>query len=289
MNTLKIGQHCPVHKGIYAGIVRSFSSEPDNHIWLLDAKSPNELMNWTDAMEWAESLGEAIDLPTRYEAALLGCNLAEELGDYGYVWTSTSEGVRSAWLQLWYSSRPNSQGTAGKTNTIHVRAVKRLPVTYEMKGHPLATPAQAVDAPGAPCEPSITLDFKMATELLKMFGEEPGLVTLQHGSERSHSGTGLYALYSHLPEEGAEFLGAEPDNKAMPEAAAGVTAAPVDADTGRLNWLERHSDGFYNLDRINAIVGKGFFIGLFIFGLQTNHATLREAIDAARAAQKGSQ
>ena len=141
MNTLKIGQHCPVHKGIYAGIVRSFSSEPDNHIWLLDAKSPNELMNWTDAMEWAESLGEAIDLPTRYEAALLGCNLAEELGDYGYVWTSTSEGVRSAWLQLWYSSRPNSQGTAGKTNTIHVRAVKRLPVTYEMKGHPLATPA----------------------------------------------------------------------------------------------------------------------------------------------------
>ena len=143
MNTLKIGQHCPVHKGIYAGIVRSFSSEPDNHIWLLDAKSPNELMNWTDAMEWAESLGEAIDLPTRYEAALLGCNLAEELGDYGYVWTSTSEGVRIAWLQLWYSSRPNSQGTAGKTNTIHVRAVKRLPVTYEMKGHPLATPAQA--------------------------------------------------------------------------------------------------------------------------------------------------
>ena len=141
MNTLKIGQHCPVHKGIYAGIVRSFSSEPDNHIWLLDAKSPEEYMNWTDAMEWAESLGEDTSLPTKNEAALIGCNLAEELGDYGYVWTSTSEGVRSAWLQLWYSSRPNSQGTAGKTNTIHVRAVKRLPVTYEMKGHPLAAPA----------------------------------------------------------------------------------------------------------------------------------------------------
>lgn len=146
MNTLKIGQHCPAHKGIYAGVARSFSSEPDNHIWLLDAKSPNELMNWTDATEWAESLGEDTSLPTRYEAALLGCNLAEELGDYGYVWTSTSEGVRSAWLQLWYSSRPNSQGTAGKTNTLHVRAVKRLPVTYEMKGHPLAAPAQAVPA-----------------------------------------------------------------------------------------------------------------------------------------------
>ena len=81
MNTLKIGQHCPVHKGIYAGIVRSFSSEPDNHIWLLDAKSPNELMNWTDAMEWAESLGEATGLPTRHEAVLLGCHLVEELGE----------------------------------------------------------------------------------------------------------------------------------------------------------------------------------------------------------------
>ena len=67
------------------------------------------------------------------------------------------------------------------------------------------------------------------------------------------------------------------------------SAAPVDADTGRLNWLERHSDGFYNLDRISAIVGKGFLTGPFTLGLQTNHATLREAIDAARAAQKGSQ
>ena len=146
MNTLKIGQHCPVHKGIYAGIVRSFSSEPDNHIWLLDAKSPNELMNWTDAMEWAESLGEAIDLPTRYEAALLGCNLAEELGDYGYVWTSTSDGARRAWFQPWGSSAPGSLVSICKTSGCRVRSVKRLPVTYEMKGHPLAEPAQAVPA-----------------------------------------------------------------------------------------------------------------------------------------------
>ena len=83
----------------------------------------------------------------------------------------------------------------------------------------------AAPAPGA----SITLDFKMATELLKMFGEEPGLVTLQQGSERSHSGTGLYALYSHLPAEGAEFLGAEPDDEAVPEAtpAQPVTWQPI--------------------------------------------------------------
>ena len=283
MNTLKIGQHCPVHKGIYAGVARSFSSEPDNHIWLLDAKSPEEYMNWTDAMEWAESLGEAIDLPTRYEAALLGCNLAEELGDYGYVWTSTSEGVRSAWLQLWYSSRPNSQGTAGKTNTIHVRAVKRLPVTYEMKGHPLATPAQAVDAPGAPCEPSITLDFKMATELLKMFGEEPGLVTLQHGSERSHSGTGLYALYSHLPEEGAEFLGAEPDNKAMPEAAADVTAAPAQAGEYPELPERPEPDGFLTIE----IIGRNVEINAYRDS--TMEAYAYASIDADRAARRAAQ
>ena len=79
--------------------------------------------------------------------------------------------------------------------------------------------AQAAPAAVAgPSDPSITLDFKQATELLKMFGGEPGLVTLQHGNERSHSGAGLYAWYSDLPEEGAVFLGAEPDDEAAPTA-----------------------------------------------------------------------
>ena len=72
-------------------------------------------------------------------------------------------------------------------------------------------------AVAAPSDPSITLDFKMATELLEMFGGEPGLVTLQMGGEKSHSGAGLYAYYSELPEEGAEFLGAEPDDEAAPQ------------------------------------------------------------------------
>ena len=38
MNTLKIGQHCPVHKDIYARIARSYSNEPESHIILLDAE-----------------------------------------------------------------------------------------------------------------------------------------------------------------------------------------------------------------------------------------------------------
>ena len=130
MNTLKIGQRCPVHKGLYAGIARSYSSEPDNHIWLLDAKSPEEYMNWADATAWAESLGEATGLPTKHEAALVGCNLAEELGDYGYVWTSTSDGAQRVWCQYWYSSFPGGHYSFGKTVSGRVRAVKRLPVTY---------------------------------------------------------------------------------------------------------------------------------------------------------------
>lgn len=63
-------------------------------------------------------------------------------------------------------------------------------------------------------------------------------------------------------------------------------AAPVDADTGRLNWLEQHSDGFYNLDRISAIVGTGFFTGPFTRQQKDKHARLREAIDAARAQEQ---
>ena len=128
MNTLKIGQHCPVHQGIYAGIARSFSGEPESHIWLLDAKSPEEYMNWADATTWAESLGEDTGLPTKYEAALVGCNLTEELGESGYVWTSTSDGARRAWCQLWYSSYPGHQLSVGKTSSSRARAVKRLPV-----------------------------------------------------------------------------------------------------------------------------------------------------------------
>ena len=130
MNTLKIGQHCPVHKGIYAGIARSYNNEPESHIWLLDAKSPEEYMNWADATTWAESLGEDTSIPTKYEAALVGCNLTEELGDYGYVWTSSSDGARRAWFQPWGSSAPGSLVSICKTSGCRVRAVKRLPVTY---------------------------------------------------------------------------------------------------------------------------------------------------------------
>lgn len=64
---------------------------------------------------------------------------------------------------------------------------------------------------------SITIDFKQATELLEMFGGEPAEITLMEGD--GHSGNGLYAIYTDMPEEGSGFLGAS-DNEAMPEAPA---------------------------------------------------------------------
>ena len=81
-----------------------------------------------------------------------------------------------------------------------------------------AASAALASAPAKAAEPSITLDFKMATDLLGMFCGEPGLVTLQRGDEHCHSGPGLYAWYSDMPEEGAGFLGAEPDDEATPSA-----------------------------------------------------------------------
>lgn len=110
-------------------------------------------------------------------------------------------------------NRGNCSSAMGAECIAH--AVRRLAAAL------LAAERAALAAPAAvagPSYPSITLDFKQATELLEMFGGEPGLVTLQMGCEKSHSGTGLYAYYSELPEEGAEFLGAEPDDEAAPTA-----------------------------------------------------------------------
>lgn len=69
----------------------------------------------------------------------------------------------------------------------------------------------------------IEIDFKQTTELLAMFGGEPATVTLMSGD--GHRGKGLYAYYTDLPEEGAEFLG-EADDEAVPDQQP-VTGEPV--------------------------------------------------------------
>ena len=130
----------------------------------------------------------------------------------------------------------------------------------------LAQLAARLQASGAPRDTSITLDFRMATELLKMFGEEPGLVTLQQGSERSQSGTGLYAWYPDLPDEGAEFLGAEPDDEAVPEAAPAQPVAHVSQET-------------FNDDGTSDIIIPALPIGMALYAAPQPAA---QALDSAR-------
>lgn len=62
---------------------------------------------------------------------------------------------------------------------------------------------------------AVRIDFKQATELLAMFGGEPCEITLQVTT--GHSGNGLYAYYTDLPEEGCTYLGVT-DEEAVPDA-----------------------------------------------------------------------
>lgn len=144
---------------------------------------------------------------------------------------------------------------------------------------PTTQPAPPQEA--GPSDPSITLDFKMASELLDMFGGEPGLVTLQHGGEKCHSGAGLYAWHSDLPEEGAAFLGAEPHDEAAPTAQPSPAAQGDALDAARLDWLE--ADEGQHVFHLG-----GSWYTRSGYGMPyRKRASLRAAIDAARAAQEG--
>ncbi|WP_418145478.1 hypothetical protein ABL850_14950 [Variovorax paradoxus] len=70
---------------------------------------------------------------------------------------------------------------------------------------------------------SITIDFKQATELLEMFGDEPCEITLtaypndeHHFEEGFTISAGLYAHYTECPEEGSTHLGVT-DYDAIPK------------------------------------------------------------------------
>ena len=77
-----------------------------------------------------------------------------------------------------------------------------------------------------PVRQLICIDFKQATELLEMFGGEPADITLTLGD--GHSGHGLYAHYTEMPDEGAHYLGVC-DDDARPEASqpSALPACPM--------------------------------------------------------------
>ena len=301
MNTLKIGQHCPAHKGIYAGIARSYANEPDNHIWLLDAKSPEEYMNWAEATTWAESLGEGTSLPTKHEAALVGCNLTEELGDYGYVWSSTSDGAHRVWGQHWHSSFPGSQSSDVKTGAGLVRAVKRLPITYEIKGHPLAAPAQAVPAQAGE-QNHLPLAITSAPECIWLdlggnLCEEDAHFSNLHDltwSQDNATGDGIEYVRADLAARGAAqasecgncFEGETDRGHACRKCGGtGVVQPAAQAqDAQRYRWLREYAIGAY----ITA-QGKGSTAVYLLTKAPALDGIGEEtdaAIDAARAAQE---
>ncbi len=117
--------------------------------------------------------------------------------------------LRQTWIK---DCQRNPEGVYGHYETVKAWAAWQARATLA------AAPAQAQGASRA-----ITIDFKQATELLEMFGGEPTEVTLIEGN--GHSGAGLYASYTDMPEEGSEFLGVH-DDEAVPAAPAQAVAVP---------------------------------------------------------------
>jgi len=90
-------------------------------------------------------------------------------------------------------------------------------------------------------EPTVFIDFKQATDLLAMFGGEPNEITLHVGE--GHSGRGMYASYTDMPEEGTIFLG-NSDQEAMPDTPPAATPAAPGEVTLNKKDLNKLLDDF---------------------------------------------
>lgn len=123
-NVPRIGEIWPDQGGIYAGVSRGEDGAPDAHIVLLDV-TPAEKLNWTDAMKWAEGLGNGTRLPTRFESALLYANVRDKLDTDGWYWTGTQYSDNGAFDQGFYDG---TQYNDSKSYEGRARAVRRLPL-----------------------------------------------------------------------------------------------------------------------------------------------------------------
>jgi hypothetical protein len=114
----------PLHGGLYAGITTNKDGSAYALILLPD--EPSEALPWSKALDWAYSLGDDADLPTRPEAALLFANLP---GQFRQTWHWTNEQPASYSDYAWYQDFIyGTQNFSLKSAELRARAVRRLPI-----------------------------------------------------------------------------------------------------------------------------------------------------------------
>jgi hypothetical protein len=110
------------HGGKYAGV----ATDKDGVVYALISHDdkPGKLMNFKDAMAWAEGLGDGASLPNRVESLLMFANLKGEFEE-SWHWTSEAYSERSAWYQ---GFSYGYQSNGDHRSELCARAVRRLPI-----------------------------------------------------------------------------------------------------------------------------------------------------------------
>jgi hypothetical protein len=110
----------PFNGGIYAGIIRGVSGQPDAHLIVLPEEA--EGLNWEDAVAFAAAAGG--DLPTRREQAILYVNVPE-LFQPDWYWSGEQHASNpaSAWFQYFDRGYQTSTHKSAELRTVAVRRV----------------------------------------------------------------------------------------------------------------------------------------------------------------------
>lgn len=113
--------------GKYAGITTD--KQGTVYALILLGDKPTNKLNWTDAMAWAEGLGDGASLPTRVESAVLFANLKGEFEE-SWHWTNEELSDSLAFVQYFYGG---TQDLYGKNYKFCAGAVRRFPLNPSIR------------------------------------------------------------------------------------------------------------------------------------------------------------
>jgi hypothetical protein len=117
----RVGTQWAEHGGIYAGIMRGETGQPDYHLILVEG---DIAANWTKAKEWAATINA--ELPTRREQSLLFANLKDRFNrDWYWSGEQGADDDGYAWLQD-FSDGNQSYSLSRKAYEYRARAVRRF-------------------------------------------------------------------------------------------------------------------------------------------------------------------